>query len=160
MPYTIQEEQVRAFFSECGTVTNIRIIRDKYERIGKGFGYVTFGEKQGYFQAIVKDGDRLEGRKLRIRKAVRDTESSKKHRFSHNSAMAHRRLTGKRRHGDVEEAREATKQTKYWGKFGDHKNNLLNAQSDLPMNNDFEPASLGTLRKKMKNLRKKNPGIT
>ena len=38
----IEEESVRQQFSVCGTITNVRVIRDRTTGAGKGFGYVTF----------------------------------------------------------------------------------------------------------------------
>ena len=37
-----EEDKLREHFAECGTVDNVRLIRDKKTGIGKGIGYVSF----------------------------------------------------------------------------------------------------------------------
>jgi len=36
----VQEEDLRKHFEVCGTILNVRIIRDGETFIGKGFGYI------------------------------------------------------------------------------------------------------------------------
>lgn len=38
----MEEKSLNEFFSPCGDVVNIRIIRDSRTGVGKGFGYVLF----------------------------------------------------------------------------------------------------------------------
>lgn len=38
----IKEEVLSKFFSLCGEVQNVRVIRDSITGIGKGFGYILF----------------------------------------------------------------------------------------------------------------------
>lgn len=42
LTFTANEEAVRQFFSSCGEVDNVRLVRDKKTNLGKGFGYVLF----------------------------------------------------------------------------------------------------------------------
>ena len=37
-----EEDQIREQFAICGEIENVRIVRDKKFRLGKGFGYVLF----------------------------------------------------------------------------------------------------------------------
>ena len=37
-----EEDNVRKHFKKCGTITNVRLVRDTKTGIGKGFGYVNF----------------------------------------------------------------------------------------------------------------------
>lgn len=52
LPWVIDEEDVRAHFEECGKIMNVRIIRDKVNLIGKGFGYIQFSSKDEMRKAI------------------------------------------------------------------------------------------------------------
>ena len=38
--YDVTDDELRNFFFLCGPIVRVRIIRDKLERKGKGFGYV------------------------------------------------------------------------------------------------------------------------
>ena len=37
-----ENEDLREHFSDCGSIENVRIIRDKMSGMGKGFGYIKF----------------------------------------------------------------------------------------------------------------------
>lgn len=64
----IKEEPIWRFFGEnCGDVTNVRLIRDRSNNLGKGIGYVTFASKDSIPMALNMDGRMLEGRAVRIR---------------------------------------------------------------------------------------------
>ena len=38
----VKEESLRSIFEVAGVIENIRVIRDKFTGIGKGFGYILF----------------------------------------------------------------------------------------------------------------------
>eukprot|EP00051_Salpingoeca_urceolata_P013128 m.164100 g.164100 ORF g.164100 m.164100 type:complete len:450 (+) comp17705_c0_seq6:207-1556(+) len=66
LPFDATEEQVIEFFSECGSVQAVRIVRDKSTSIGKGFCYVLFANRSDVSLAITKNGSKLGKRNLRI----------------------------------------------------------------------------------------------
>nr|CAD7460422.1 unnamed protein product [Timema tahoe] len=39
---TAEEEDLWKMFEECRNIENIRVSRDKYTGVGRGFGYVNF----------------------------------------------------------------------------------------------------------------------
>ncbi|XP_023227278.1 RNA-binding protein 34-like isoform X3 [Centruroides sculpturatus] len=53
LPYNITDEELWKFFETCGEIINVRVIRDKSTRIGKGFGYVLF---KRFVQSSNKNG--------------------------------------------------------------------------------------------------------
>eukprot|EP00051_Salpingoeca_urceolata_P013124 m.164072 g.164072 ORF g.164072 m.164072 type:complete len:255 (+) comp17705_c0_seq3:1220-1984(+) len=59
LPFDATEEQVIEFFSECGSVQAVRIVRDKSTSIGKGFCYVLFANRSDVSLAITKNGSKL-----------------------------------------------------------------------------------------------------
>jgi len=69
LPFDIEEEVLRRHFVDCGKIVNIRLIKDKRTRIGKGFGYVLFENKEEVDFALQLNGRELSGRKLRIQKS-------------------------------------------------------------------------------------------
>ena len=43
----IEEEAVRGHFADCGTIDNVRIVRDAKTSLGKGFCYISFNVSFG-----------------------------------------------------------------------------------------------------------------
>ena len=81
LPFSADEEALRAVFSGCGEVEGVRIVRDTKTGVGKGFGFVTFGEKSGVVFALKQSNKlELEGRKVRVFKSreIPSTEVKKK----------------------------------------------------------------------------------
>ncbi|KAJ2231957.1 Nucleolar protein 12 [Coemansia sp. RSA 1722] len=66
LDFAAQEEDLWKHFGTCGTVENVRIIRDPKTNIGKGFGYVQFTERTAVSLALKLNGLELNSRKLRI----------------------------------------------------------------------------------------------
>ena len=76
--YKTKDEELRAFFKECGEVVSVRIIRDPQTHLGKGFAYVRFANKAGYNQGLSKNKAEFMQRELRIKKAIEVQEENKK----------------------------------------------------------------------------------
>lgn len=68
--FKAKEDDVRTFFMTCGTVTNVRIVRDNFSCLGKGFGFVSFESAASVRHAITFDGCKFEDRPLRVYKSV------------------------------------------------------------------------------------------
>lgn len=45
LPFGIEDEALWLHFRECGQITDVRVVRDKTNGLGKGFGYVNFDVK-------------------------------------------------------------------------------------------------------------------
>eukprot|EP00051_Salpingoeca_urceolata_P013127 m.164092 g.164092 ORF g.164092 m.164092 type:complete len:508 (+) comp17705_c0_seq5:207-1730(+) len=89
LPFDATEEQVIEFFSECGSVQAVRIVRDKSTSIGKGFCYVLFANRSDVSLAITKNGSKLGKRNLRITH-VTDSERLKEKRMATDGGAARR----------------------------------------------------------------------
>ncbi|KAJ3315952.1 Nucleolar protein 12 [Boothiomyces sp. JEL0838] len=70
LPFDIADEQVWGFFEGVGEIENVRLIRDRKTNVGKGFGYVQFKERASVVLALKLNDNELEGRKLRVTRAV------------------------------------------------------------------------------------------
>lgn len=68
----INDEVVWKAFEGCGSITNVRIIRDKATNLGKGFGYVTFAEKASVEMAVLMAGTDCGGRPIRVQKCAKE----------------------------------------------------------------------------------------
>lgn len=81
LPFVAGEEEVRAHFAECGSIENVRIVRDPKTFLGKGIGYIMFTEKEACRKAVdTKNGSSFKGRELRVKKAVDPKRLEKKQR--------------------------------------------------------------------------------
>jgi nucleolar protein 12 len=66
LPMDLEEEPVWQLFGKCGSVTNVRLIRDRVSNMGKGIGYVTFAAKDSVDVALKLNGSLLGGRPVRV----------------------------------------------------------------------------------------------
>ena len=65
LSFKCTEKGIRNFFSECGNVVDVRIAKNEDGKL-KGFAHVDFDSKEAVEKAIKKNGEELDGRKLRI----------------------------------------------------------------------------------------------
>ena len=70
LPYSTNEEDLRAIFSEYGTVEDVKLITDRYTGRSRGFGFITMTEDAGATQSIENlHGGTLENRTLTVNQA-------------------------------------------------------------------------------------------
>ncbi|CAB3997216.1 RNA-binding 34 [Paramuricea clavata] len=74
--FDIKEEALSEFFSPCGDVLNVRVIRDSTTGIGKGFGYVLFKDSSSVTLALKMNNSELCGRKIRIQRSQENPKGS------------------------------------------------------------------------------------
>ncbi|KAI0229200.1 hypothetical protein LSAT2_020397 [Lamellibrachia satsuma] len=74
MPFDTEEDQMREQFAVCGDIENVRIVRDKKFRLGKGFGYVLFKESDSVGLALKLDGATFRKRKLRVERSTNNPQ--------------------------------------------------------------------------------------
>ncbi len=75
----VSEDTLRDLFQEFGTVTSIKLIKDRETGMPRGFAFVDMPEQQQAQQAITSlDGQELEGQRLRVNEArERDARPSR-----------------------------------------------------------------------------------
>ncbi|KND02361.1 uncharacterized protein SPPG_02831 [Spizellomyces punctatus DAOM BR117] len=81
LPFDINEEAVRAHFSQCGDIEYVRLIRDKTTNVGKGIGYVQFADRAAVGLAMKLHQSELEGRKIRVNRCKDVSPEAKKKRL-------------------------------------------------------------------------------
>jgi len=70
LPFSADEDEVRALFSQQGTVETVRIITDAYYGRSKGFGFVEMASPEEATAAMeALNGTEMGGRALRVDKA-------------------------------------------------------------------------------------------
>jgi RNA recognition motif-containing protein len=66
----VTEEDLRTNFSKTGTVLSVRIIKDKYSGLSKGFGFVEMETAEEAQEVITKfNGGELCGQTIRVSEA-------------------------------------------------------------------------------------------
>ena len=70
LPFSASEEQLQSLFSSAGAVSDVRLVRDAQLSLGKGFGFVLYEDEQSVRRALAMKGVRLDGRELRVSRAM------------------------------------------------------------------------------------------
>jgi len=78
LAFDITEEDIRGHVADCGTIVNVRVVRDRETSIGKGFCFVEFESKDSVGLALKLNNMELEGRKLRISACLSKAKQEKK----------------------------------------------------------------------------------
>ena len=77
LSWGINADALKVFFGTAGSVTDARIIKERSSGRSRGFGFVTFEEREAGLHAIEQfNGTEFEGRELRIDEALERPESS------------------------------------------------------------------------------------
>jgi RNA recognition motif-containing protein len=67
--FNATEEELNAFFAECGVVGEVALVRDDEGR-NRGFGFVTMRTKEGGAKAMADlDGKEFNGRNIAVRES-------------------------------------------------------------------------------------------
>lgn len=66
LPYSTTEDELRDFFSQYGSIEDIKLIVDFNTGRSKGFGFITFASSQECDNALVANGVEMSGRKLKV----------------------------------------------------------------------------------------------
>lgn len=70
LAWNINDAKLKEIFSKFGEVTEAVIIKDKFSKRSKGFGFVTFADESGGKKAEKEmNGKEVEGRELKVNEA-------------------------------------------------------------------------------------------
>lgn len=86
----VDDEALIRFFSGCGSIRRVRIVRDRDTGQSRGFAYVEFTDRAAVHLALQRDGTQLEGRALRVsrcHKAAKKSEKQPKSSKSHSKPV-------------------------------------------------------------------------
>ena len=113
LPFNVSEQQLYEVFDGCGELTGVRVVRDPLLALGKGFAFVTFSEAGAVKKALAMQGVAIDGRELRLTKAMDETKAREirdKRRADAQPATsgAARRLQQKVKHAQRTAATAAT----------------------------------------------------
>ena len=83
LSFNIEDEDLRGYFAEYGTVTSAKVIMDKATGRSKGFGFVEMPDAPAASKAIAEiDGSVADGRTIKVTEARPREERSNKPSFS------------------------------------------------------------------------------
>lgn len=78
LPFKIGDKELNKIFSEFGAITEAVVIKDKYSKRSKGFGFVTFESDESAENAIASmNGKEVEGRALKVSESKPREESDR-----------------------------------------------------------------------------------
>ncbi|GMH45664.1 hypothetical protein BSKO_13621 [Bryopsis sp. KO-2023] len=67
MPYGLSEEEVKEFWTECGEVESVDCMVFPDTKKFRGIAFVTFSTADGYQQALLSDGEMVDGFQLKVK---------------------------------------------------------------------------------------------
>eukprot|EP00928_Gymnodinium_smaydae_P025026 TRINITY_DN20071_c0_g1_i1.p1 TRINITY_DN20071_c0_g1~~TRINITY_DN20071_c0_g1_i1.p1 ORF type:complete len:428 (-),score=79.36 TRINITY_DN20071_c0_g1_i1:87-1370(-) len=78
LPYYTTEEKLRKIFSECGTITTLKLPMCSWdESQSRGFAFISYTDKAAVGKALQMDGKQYEDRYMSVKKAVQHEEAVK-----------------------------------------------------------------------------------
>ncbi len=73
LPYQISNDDLESYFSSCGEIKDIKIIKDRDTGRSKGFAFLEFDEESAATEACSSmDGKDFQGRNLKVSLARED----------------------------------------------------------------------------------------
>lgn len=69
LSYNTTEDGLRDFFTQYGTIEELKLISDSQTGRSKGFGFITYASDDEGKKALEADGVELDGRKMRVNTA-------------------------------------------------------------------------------------------
>lgn len=77
LPFSVGFEELKELFSPFGEVTEATVIVNKYTGRSKGFGFVTFADKESAQKAISEMNEKdVKGRRMSVKEATPPKERS------------------------------------------------------------------------------------
>lgn len=86
LSFSVQDEDLKAFFADYGEVTSAKVIMDKFTNRSRGFGFVEMPDNAAAQKAIQElDGGMVDGRSIKVNEARPKEERNNNKRSFSNS---------------------------------------------------------------------------
>ena len=82
LPYRVNEYDLKRFFSNYGTITHVRIVKNHHTGRSKGFAFLTFTSTEASKKALAAHGMALKGRNMVVRIAKPRPQTGQAHNAS------------------------------------------------------------------------------
>lgn len=92
LSYSTTETDLSNAFTPCGTIRNIKIPKDQATGEGRGIAFIVFETISGLRQALIRDGDLLNGRPMKVKRSEAksaDKRSSNSNQNERKERRAH-----------------------------------------------------------------------
>ncbi|KAG8046356.1 hypothetical protein GUJ93_ZPchr0008g12840 [Zizania palustris] len=73
--WSVQPQDLREYFSQCGTVVSTRLLTDRKGGRGRAYGFLSFSSAQELDAALLLDSTHFHGRNILVREAHEDRRS-------------------------------------------------------------------------------------
>ncbi|EDR29480.1 nucleolar protein, putative [Entamoeba dispar SAW760] len=77
LPFKMEEEQLRHFFSKVGEIESVKIVRESKSGMGRGIGFVTFTNKEDVQKGLNMVGEKIKGRQIRVEPCYKNYDKIK-----------------------------------------------------------------------------------
>lgn len=74
LPFSVDEQELHQMFEQFGEIESANLIIDRASGRSKGFGFVSFKDKDAMSKALSMNDTEINGRKLRVNEARERTE--------------------------------------------------------------------------------------
>lgn len=74
LPFSVDEQELHQMFEQFGEIESANLIIDRASGRSKGFGFVSFKDKDAMSKALSMNDTDINGRKLRVNEARERTE--------------------------------------------------------------------------------------
>ena len=72
LPYSTQESDLEDFFGSCGSIAEVKLIKDYQTGRSKGFAFITFESDDSVAEAVKLNGTEMDGRTIKVSEAKED----------------------------------------------------------------------------------------
>lgn len=79
LSYTSTESSIEEFFADCGKIESVRIAKNPEGKM-KGFCHIAFEDEEAVDKALEKNNQELDGRNIRVDKALPRSEGGRDNR--------------------------------------------------------------------------------
>ncbi|MCW5588294.1 MAG: RNA-binding protein [Legionellales bacterium] len=78
LPYQLDESALQAAFAQFGEIIDVKVVKDRDTGESRGFGFITFSNRDEARNSLVMGGQMLENRKLFV-KFARERQQQRSH---------------------------------------------------------------------------------
>jgi len=71
------QEEIQQFFTQCGAVEDVYLVKDKFTQRFQGYGFITFADEEGKEACLKLNGTEFDGRPVKINLETRQSDKTR-----------------------------------------------------------------------------------